>query len=177
MKKIPIIYWPKKGNVELNAQRIQDQFGKATSLLVPLKDTDSGIFSQHDLLIFGCSTVGADSWQDAYIGNPWTIFFKEMDAKKIDLTGKKIALFGLGDQILYPDHFVDQLYVLKREFTGRGAEIVGKWATEEYEHTESRSDEDGFFVGLALDEHNQDDMSEERVQEWVKGLLENHFVS
>jgi len=176
MKKIPVVYWPKKGSVELNAQRVFAQLGEEISELVPLKDTGPEIFDNNDYLIFGCSTVGADNWQDAYAGNPWTALFKQLEKQQADLSGKKIALFGLGDQIIYPDHFVDQLYTLKNEFVQLGAEVVGKWPSDDYEHTESRADEDGLFVGLALDEHNQEDLSEERIERWVSDLLSNHFV-
>jgi len=176
MKKIPVIYWPRKGSVELNAKRIYEKFGKENCLLIPLKEAKPDMFNHHDYLVFGCSTVGADRWQDAYIGNPWTNFFKELQEKNIDLSGKKVALFGLGDQILYPDHYVDELATLKRELSDRGAQIVGRWPATDYEHTESRAVEDDHFVGLALDEHNQDDMSEDRIDGWVKKLREEFSI-
>jgi len=56
------------------------------------------------------------------------------------MKGKNVALFGLGDQILYPDHFVDGMAILKDEFEKLGAEIHGEWSSEGYEHTGSEAE-------------------------------------
>lgn len=175
MKTIGIVYWPKKGSVELNARRIGKELGEPAVRLIPLRDAGLDDLLEHTYLVFGCSTVGADSWRDAYSGNQWTIFFLKMNEGNIDLKGKKVALFGLGDQILYPEHYVDEMARIAHELKARGAEIVGKWPVTGYEHTDSKSIIDGFFIGLALDEHNQAEMSEVRVREWVNDLKINHF--
>ena len=89
------------------------------------------------------------------------------DLTGLDLKGKKVAIFGLGDQGGYGDNFCDAMDELKTCFANQGAEIVGAWPTEGYEHMESKSVEGDKFVGLACDEDNQPDMSEERVKAWV----------
>jgi flavodoxin I len=176
MKPIAIIYWPKKGSVELNAKRILDAFGEVNTDLIALRDADLPFLKEYTYLIVGCSTVGADSWRDAYTGNPWTKFFSRLHETETDLTGKKIALFGLGDQILYPDHYVDEMARLKKEFVAMGASIVGKWSIKGYEHTDSKSIEGDHFVGLALDESNQPELSLQRIREWTAELKEKHFL-
>jgi flavodoxin I len=175
MKSIGIIFWPKKGSVELNARRILTEFGEENAELIPLKDIDPDQLKVYPYLIAGCSTVGADSWRDAYAGNPWTKFFSRLQETATDLEGKRIALFGLGDQILYPEHYVDELIRLKKEFTALGAVIVGKWPMIGYEHTDSKSIEEDHFVGLALDEHNQPELSVSRIKQWSEDLKKNHF--
>ena len=120
------------------------------------------------------------------------------DLTGLDLKGKKVAIFGLGDQGGYGDNFCDAMDELKTCFANQGAEIVGAWPTEGYDHMESKSVEGDKFVGapqpslhgpqapagslarrtaysccaiaragLACDEDNQPDMSEERVKAWV----------
>ena len=41
----------------------------------------------------------------------------------MNLKGKKIALFGLGDQVLYPENFVDGLSIISHELENRGAHV------------------------------------------------------
>merc|ERR1711935_914678 len=77
------------------------------------------------------------------------------------------AIFGLGDQGGYGDNFCDAMDELKTCFQGSGAEIVGSWATDGYDPMESKSVDGAKFVGLACDEDNQPEMSEDRVKAWI----------
>jgi flavodoxin I len=175
MKTLGIIYWPKKGSVELNAKRIHREWGEDTADLISLRDIEPEGLLDYSYLIFGCSTVGADSWRDAYTGNPWNTFLLKMNRSSIDLRGRKVALFGLGDQILYPDHYVDEMARISSELKAHGAVIVGLWPADGYEHTDSKALKDGYFLGLALDEHNQANLSMERIHTWIGELKKNHF--
>ncbi len=56
---------------------------------------------------------------------------------------------------------------LKSCFEKQGATCVGAWSTDGYDHAESKSVDGGKFVGLACDEDNQPDMSEDRVKAWI----------
>ncbi len=98
----------------------------------------------------------------------WEDFYDELD--NIDFTGKKVAYFGSGDQVGYPDTFQDALGILEEKISENGAETVGYWPTEGYEFSESKAVRDGKFVGLALDEDNQSDLTEERIKSWVTQL-------
>lgn len=170
MKKTLLVYWPKKGSVEMNAHRIAETFGREEIDVSSIRETDPAILSNYRNLIIGCSTVGADNWQDAWSGNPWTRFFIRLDESQVDLSGKKIALFGLGDQIKYPEHFVNEMDNLKTELEKKGAKIVGKWPAKDYENTDSKALDGGFFIGLALDEDNQPGLSEKRIRDWTHEL-------
>jgi flavodoxin I len=55
-------------------------------------------------------------------------------------------------------------------FKAQGAEVVGSWSTDGYEHDESKSIDGGKFIGLACDEDNQPDLSEERVKAWIEQI-------
>merc|ERR1711865_926904 len=53
------------------------------------------------------------------------------------------------------------LWVNSMTFTAKGATICGFTSTDGYDHTESKSVRDGKFVGMAFDEDNQYDLSED----------------
>ena len=52
----------------------------------------------------------------------------------------------------------------------QGAEIVGAWSTDGYEHEDSKSVRGDKFIGCAFDEDNQPDESEGRAQKWVEQI-------
>lgn len=164
MKKIALIYWPKKGNVEKAAHQIYEQFDKSIIDIFTITAVDMEQLSQYENIIIGGSTTGADNWEDAHKSR-WIEFFKGLE--KINPSGKKVAFFGLGDQILYPDHFVDSMAQLKSEFAKFDVQFVGTWSTEGYEHTGSDSIEDEKFIGLALDEDQQPEMTSGRIKAWT----------
>jgi flavodoxin I len=86
-----------------------------------------------------------------------------------DPKGKKIALFGLGDQEVYSDSFVDGLAKIYKRLKGK-FDIVGSWPTEGYLFDDSDAVVNGKFVGLVLDEDNQIGLTDKRINEWVKQL-------
>ena len=89
---------------------------------------------------------------------------------EIDFEGKTIALFGLGDGAIYSDSFCDGMGVLYRELINKPCEIIGLTSTEGYDFVESNSVVDDMFVGLALDEDNEYDQTDERIEKWVNEI-------
>lgn len=170
MKKIGLLYWPKKGNVESCANLIYKKFKPEEIEICSIDQVNTMNFDNYQMLIVGCSTVGADVWQGASDTNLWFDFFTKFTEK--NLKGKPVAIFGLGDQVLYPDHFVDGMMLIKNEFDRVGAKLIGKWPTDGYDFTHSESIENGVFVGLALDEDQQDELTNDRIDVWVKQLKE-----
>ena len=166
MKKIALVYWPEGGNVEFTAGKIEKKFDAAIIDKYSVKDVDSQKLNEYDYLLIGGSTVGSHVWEDADDSNKWTTFFRMLD--QIDFNAKKVAFFGLGDQILYPHHFVDGLGVFQEEFEKRNANIVGQWGTEGYQFFESEGRKDDQFYGLALDEDNQDELTDGRIDKWME---------
>ena len=69
------------------------------------------------------------------------------------------------------DYFIDGVGIIGEVVIKNGGSIVGKWPTEGYEHTESKAElEKGTFLGLAIDEDNQFDQTDERVSAWVEQI-------
>jgi flavodoxin I len=94
--------------------------------------------------------------------------YDELD--NVDFSGKKIAYFGPGDQVGYADNFQDAMGILEEKISERGGMTVGYWSTEGYEFSESKAIKNGKFVGLALDEDNQSELTDQRVKTWVAQL-------
>jgi flavodoxin I len=168
MDKTVLIFWPKGGNVETAANMITKEFGNIVAL--PLDDVTEDTLVQFDKLIVGGSTLGAETWERTKSESPWNPFFSTV--KNLDFSSKKVALFGLGDQVLWPSNFVDGLETIYNLFIEASAKMVGKWPVEGYDFTDSNAVKDDYFVGLALDEDQQDELSEERIQAWVKQIKE-----
>ncbi len=169
MKKIGMFYWPKGGNVEKCAQKIATRLSDYELDVYSLDAIKEVDLPFYDLVIVGGSTVGADIWENAADNNLWFDFFARLE--KADLRGKPAAIFGLGDQVLYPDHFVDGMNVIKNEFDRVGATLVGYRPTEGYDFTGSESVIGDKFIGLALDEDQQPELTDQRVEQWIVQIL------
>ncbi|MCK9399379.1 MAG: flavodoxin [Bacteroidales bacterium] len=164
MKKIALIYWPKKGNTETAAQKIYSRFEKDVIDIFTITEINTAEFAMYDAFIIGGSTTGADNWENAH-KTRWNAFFDKLD--KAELKGKTFALFGLGNQVLYPNNFVDGMAFLKELFEKHGAVLKGLWPIEGYDFQESESVENGKFYGLALDFDQQDELTNGRIEKWV----------
>jgi len=168
MKKTGLFFWPEGGNVEIVTQKVFEKLQDTNIIKKQISDIEVEDLKTCDYYIIGGSTVGAETWQEAEDSNKWAQFFILLD--RVDLQNKTVAFFGLGDQILYPSHFVDGLGVFKDEFGKRNAKIVGEWPTEGYEFIESQGMSDDRFFGLALDHDQQPELTDSRIENWIEIL-------
>jgi len=166
MKKTILMYWPVGGNVEFSAKLIQEEYQDIDIKSIDNVSLDD--LKSHEQYIIGCSTVGSATWDSKENTDPWPHFIEELD--EVGIKNKTVAIFGLGDQIRWPKHFVDGMAIIHEEIAKRGAKTIGAWPVEGYEHDESEAQEGSFFCGLALDQDQQAELSEERVEKWVKQL-------
>lgn len=120
-------------------------------------------FEEYECLIIGCPT-----WDVGELQSDWDSFFPELDS--MNFSGKLVAYFGTGDQMGYADNFQDAIGILEEKISLKGGKTVGYWSTDGYEFSESRALRNGKFVGLAIDEDNQSDLTDERVKAWVTQL-------
>jgi flavodoxin long chain len=165
MQKIGLFYGSDTGNTEVIAGLIQKLIGEDKVDLFDVYDCDKTSFDTYQNIIIGLST-----WHDGQLVSAFDDF--EDDFKSIDFTGKKVALFGLGDQFGYADYFIDAVGTIGNMVIGQGGEVVVNWPTEDYDYESSKADlGNGYFLGLALDEDNQDDFTEERLEKWVPLVL------
>jgi flavodoxin I len=164
MKKIALIYWPKKGSTEKAAHKIYDRFDKGMIDIFTITGINTAEFGLYDAFIIGGSTTGADNWEDTH-KTRWAEFFTRLE--KAGLSGKPFAQFGLGDQVLYPGNFVDGMRTITEKFEKLGAIHKGLWPVEGYDFQDSDSVKNGMFEGLALDLVNQDELTDGRIDRWV----------
>ena len=162
LEKIALFFGSTTGNTERVAEIINEFFDKAL-FVEEIDASHREAIKNFDHIIFGIST-----WNVGELEFTWDEFFPNLD--DIDFSGKKIALFGLGDQENYPDTYLDAMGILYDKLVEKGATIIGSWPTEGYSFLESFAVRNNKFVGLALDEDNQPDLTDARVKEWVDQL-------
>jgi len=164
MAKIGLFFGTQTGNTQTEAEIIQKKFaGDSIVTLNDISQTEPDDFNDYSYIILGCPT-----WNVGELQDDWEKFYDELD--NIDFSGKKIAYFGVGDQVGYPDTFQDAMGMLEEKISERGGETVGYWSTDGYKFNESKAVRDGKFVGLALDEDNQSELTAERIKAWVTQL-------
>ncbi|WP_421920307.1 flavodoxin [Marinifilum sp.] len=169
MSKIGLFYGPEGGNVDKVAKTIAEKIISKKVEVFLVKETDADKLKEYSNIILGISTLGKHTWSSENTVNDWDEFLPKLN--KLDLKGKKVALFGLGDHIAYADFFVDSMGDLAETIKPTGAELIGQISDEGYEFNESRAFIDGRFVGLPLDEDFESDLTEERVENWLEIIL------
>ena len=162
MKKTVIIYGTSTGVCEDLANRIGTKLG--VNNIINVTNLDDNVIADNENLILGTSTWGAGEVQDDWYDGLRII-------KSANLNGKTVALFGCGDSESYPDTFVGGMAEIYHAVTDAGAQVIGAVATEGYPFDDSESVVDGKFVGLALDEVNEDSKTDERIDAWVTEIL------
>ena len=158
MKKTVIIYGSSTGTCEDLATRIGAKLG--VDNIINVTDLDNNVIANNDNLILGTSTWGAGEVQDDWYDGIRTL-------KSTGLGGKTVALFGCGDSVSYSDTFVGGMAEIYNAANEAGADVIGAVATEGYTFDDSEAVVDGKFVGLALDEVNEDDKTDERIDTWI----------
>jgi len=164
MTKIGLIYSYNTIKTSKNAEKVKKAFGKDFDVeMVNVEEIDEETFLSHKNMVLGVPT-----WFDGELPNYWDEFMPAIDDMK--LKGKKVALFGLGDQVGYPENFVDAIGLLAIALEDRGAKVIGLTSPEGYTYERSAALRDGQFLGLALDIENQAGLSDERIKAWVEQL-------
>ena len=161
MKKTCVIYGSSTGTCEDIAKRIASKLDNAE--VVDAAKLNVETIAAYDNLLLGTSTWGAGEMQD-----DWYDGVKAL--KAADLNGKTIALFGCGDSESYCDTFCGGMAELYKTVEGKGANLVGMVSADDYNFEDSEAVIDGEFVGLALDEMNESDKTDERIDAWIESF-------
>ena len=163
--EIGLFYGSTTCYTEIAAEKIQSQFDEGEVNLFNIKDVALAESEKFDLLIFGIST-----WDYGEIQEDWESHWDDIDA--LDLNGKIVALYGMGDQIGYTEWFQDALGMLHDKVITQGGYVIGFWPNEGYEFAASKAltQDESQFVGLALDEDNQYNESEQRINAWCQQI-------
>eukprot|EP00978_Attheya_sp_CCMP212_P003830 scaffold8131_cov48-Attheya_sp.AAC.3 len=116
--------------------------------------------------------TGADTERS---GTGWDeIYYGEM--QDLNIAGKKVAVFGLGDSVSYTENYADASGELHDVCESLGAKMMGYTSQDGYEHEASKAIRGDKFCGLLLDAVNQEELSEDRVKAWVAQLRSDGFL-
>lgn len=163
MKKIGLFYVANAVKTSQVAKKIREALGAENIDIIPVEKAWGDDFKSYDNLIVGVST-----WFDGELPTSWDELIPELET--LDLKGKKIALFGLGDQLNYPDNFVDGLGILGDAFEKAGASLVGFTPAEDYTFNHSKALRNDKWCGLVVDVENQPKLTDKRVKDWCEKL-------
>ena len=163
MSKTIVIFGSSTGTCEAIAEKIGSRLGAE---VLNVQDLTADVVDANDNLILGTSTWGAGELQDDWYDGINVL-------KSADLSSKTIALFGCGDCESYGDTFVGGIGELYDAIKSSGAKIVGAVSTDGYTFDDSAAVVDGQFVGLPLDDVNEDDKTDGRIDAWIAQISPN----
>ena len=152
-----VIYGSSTGTCEVLAEKIASKLGCEA---LNVQNLSADIVAANKNLILGTSTWGAGELQD-----DWYDGLKVLQGA--DLCGKTIAIFGCGDCSSYSDTFVGGMGELYNGIKDSGAQFIGSVETSGYTYDDSEAVIDGKFIGLPLDEINEDDKTDARIDAWI----------
>ena len=163
--RIKLIYGSDTGNTELVTEdiiKLLDNVEVTTVADLTPEDWD------HDKFILGIPT-----WYDGELQSDWEDYFEEF--KTIDFTNKTVAIFGLGDQLGYEEWFCDGIGILAKVIIENGGKVIGyteKDDSYDLEEIPKSLVDDNTFYGLCIDEDNQPELTQDRLQKWVGNIKE-----
>lgn len=154
--KTVIFYGSTTGTTEMVAGKVGELLGAEV-----LSATEIDRVEEYDFVIFATSTWGMGDLQDDW--------YEALDKLKTkNLSGKKVGLIGIGDQFGFGDTFVDGIGTIYEEIKDMGINLVGKTSSDGYSFSGSKAVVDDEFVGLVIDENNQSELTDERINAWVE---------
>ena len=168
-QEIGFFYGSTTGMTEDVAYRIEacikEKFGLE---IVPINIID--LDDPNDMFLYKRIILGMPTWNYGEYQDDWEQVVDKIASANLD--GTVIAMFGLGDQIGYPEYYLDALGMIGEQLSAQGAAFIGKWPTDGYKYTSSKAVKaNGKFIGLALDEDSQPEKTQERLEAWVDQVL------
>lgn len=164
--QIGLFYGSSTCYTEIAAEKIRSYIGESKVDLFNVADIEVDHFDEYRFLILGIPT-----WDYGELQEDWEAIWDDLD--EIDFNGKHIAIFGLGDQVGYPQWFQDALGYLHSKLVSLGAKAYGEWPVDGYSFEESQAlnEAKDHFVGLALDEENEFNLSQQRIETWCDTVV------
>lgn len=163
MKKIGLFYSFNSNKSAKIGEKIKAEFGDIDIETFNAEEVNGENFTKYDNII-----VGVPTWFDGELPNYWDEFVPELE--DLNLSGKNIAIYGLGDQKGYPENFNDGVGVFAKIVERRGAKVVGFTSSEGYTFESSKALKGEQFYGLCIDQENQARLTKNRIANWVEQL-------
>ncbi|MGL6100758.1 MAG: flavodoxin [Fusobacteriaceae bacterium] len=163
MKTIGIFYGSTSGKTIAIIDEIEFCLKKIEHKVFNVKDGVENI-NMFENIILVTPTYGVGELQKDWENNLEAL-------EKINFEGKKVALVGLGNQLAFGESFIGGIRILYDLVKKNGATVIGMTSVDGYRHKESEAQIEDMFVGLALDEMNDDDETPDRIFSWVKTII------
>lgn len=163
---IGLFYGSSTCYTEMAAEKIRDCLGDDLVTLHNLNSTPVIRMQDYEILILGIPT-----WDFGELQEDWEAAWQQLAG--LDLRGKIIALYGLGDQQEYGEWFLDALGMLHDLLAVKGVKFVGYWPASGYQFTSSKAlnKAGDKFVGLALDDITQFEQTDQRITKWCQQII------
>lgn len=161
MSKTGIFYSFNSKKTAKAAEKIIEEFGAGFKII----PENAEELTEELFLSFNNLILGVPTWFDGELPNYWDEFIPALE--DLNLKGKTIAIFGLGNQVEYPENFGDAVGIMAKLVLERGAKLIGFTSINGYTYESSKAEVDGKFVGLLLDQETQPRLSKERIANWV----------
>ncbi|MED5475311.1 MAG: flavodoxin [Candidatus Neomarinimicrobiota bacterium] len=168
MKKIGLFFGSTSDNTKMSSEFMKEYLENEDFSvdMFDIGDIDANKLLEYDNIIVGCPT-----WNIGELQDDWDSVFP--DYEKLDFKGKIGAFYGCGDQMGYPDNFLDAVGILAKKFRDNGGTLIGTYPTDEYEFNESLCQEDDVLLGLGLDYDNEDEeFCEGQMIMWLEDIME-----
>lgn len=173
MAKIGLFYGSSTGNTETAAYQIKEKMEALDGIDV-VEVHNIGATEPAQILSYQYLLMGIPTWNTGELQDDWAIFFPKLGS--MDFKGKKVALFGMGDQNGYGFNFLDAIGMLGDELIVQGADLAGYWSNRSYDFAESLAKDGDFFMGLGLDNDGQADMTDKRIAKWVEWVKQDFGI-
>ena len=163
MAKVGLFFGSSTGNTETAAYNIKDKLAE----VAPGTEVDVfniGATTPDQIMKYDNIVFGIPTWNTGELQDDWAIFTPKLS--DMNFKGKRVAIFGLGDQNGYGYNFLDAVGILGDEVLIQEGELVGYWPVNTYEFEESIGQDGDYFMGLGIDEDGQESMTEARIATW-----------
>mgnify|MGYP001120292334 CR=1 FL=1 len=163
-KPIGIFYGSDGGDTEKVVEQIAEELREYVDVKIfNVAQASKNDLRRYENLIFASPTYGEGDLQ-----SDWEDFLPKLSAS--DVAGKTIAFVGLGDQDSYGETFCEGVSHIYAKLAS-SAKVIGQTSTDGYNFESSKSVVRGKFIGLMIDEVNQDDQTEKRIAAWVEDVV------
>jgi len=158
---IGLFYGSSTCYTEMAAEKIAAQLAPERVDIFNIADEPIAHALAYQHIIFGIPT-----WDYGELQEDWEEIWDDMD--DLDFSGHCVAIYGMGDQEGYPEWFLDAMGFLFHKLVNLGATMVGYWPNHGYKFEASKAltDDETHFLGLALDEDSQFELSDARIKSW-----------
>ena len=170
--KIGLFYGSSTCYTEMTADKIRQVLGDERIDIYNIADEPIDTVVDYDHIIFGIPT-----WDFGELQEDWENIWEDIDG--VDFTGKTVAIYGQGDQVGYPEWFLDAMGYLWAKITNLGARTIGFWPIDgfEFEQSKALTPDGQRFVGLALDDENEFELSQQRIEQWCQQILREFGIA